>query len=166
MTDETGAVFLREALRALRQYKDLGERALAQVPPERVAYALDPESNSVAVLVKHMAGNMRSRFTDFLTTDGEKPDRNRDAEFEVAHATPAEVRAWWDEGWRVVFAALEPLEPADLARRVTIYGEPYVVLEAINRALTHYAYHVGQLVLLAKHFRGGEWNTLSVPRRR
>ncbi|HEU4648521.1 MAG TPA: DUF1572 family protein [Gemmatimonadales bacterium] len=167
MSDETGAIYLREVLRALRQYKDLGEGALAQVPADRLGVALDAEANSLAVLVQHLAGNMRSRFTDFLTTDGEKPDRNRDAEFEhAANATPEEVRARWDAGWRVVFAAVEPLRPADLERRVTIRGEPLSVLEALNRALAHYSYHVGQIVLLAKHLREGEWQTLSIPRKR
>jgi hypothetical protein len=167
MNDETGTVYLREVLRALRQYKDLGERALAQVPADRLAYALDAEANSIAVLVQHLAGNMRSRFTDFLTTDGEKADRDRDAEFEnPPGATPEEVRARWDAGWRVVFAAVEPLQPADLGRRVAIRGEPFSVLEALNRALAHYAYHVGQIVLLAKHLREGDWQTLSIARKR
>lgn len=166
MSDETGAAYLREALRALRQYKDLGERALAQVPADRLAYALDVEANSIAVLVQHLAGNMRSRFTDFLTTDGEKPSRNRDAEFAVDHVTPEQVRAWWEDGWRTVFAAIEPLRPADLGRTVTIRGEPLPVLDAVNRALAHYAYHIGQIVLLAKHLREGEWQTLSIPRKR
>jgi hypothetical protein len=167
MSDEMGAVYLREALRALRQYKDLGERALGQVPPDGIAHTLDPEANSIAVLVKHMAGNMRSRFTDFLTTDGEKPDRRRDAEFEVPPSvTPEQARAWWDDGWRAAFSAIEALTPGDLQRTVTIRGERFTVLEALNRALAHYAYHVGQIVLLAKHVRGERWETLSVPKRR
>ncbi len=166
MSDETGTAYLREALRALRQYKDLGDRALGQVPPACLTHTLDAEANSIAVLVKHLAGNMRSRFTDFLTSDGEKPTRDRDAEFEADGATPDQVRGWWEEGWRAVFAAVEPLAPADLERTVTIRGESLSVLEAINRALTHYAYHVGQIVLLAKHFGGDAWQTLSIPRRK
>ncbi|HEU5169999.1 MAG TPA: DUF1572 family protein [Gemmatimonadales bacterium] len=167
MRDEIGAAYLADALRVLRQYKDLGERAMAQVPQEGWFHTLDPESNSIAVLVKHLAGNMRSRWTDFLTSDGEKPDRNRDAEFETESGTTGEdVRRWWEEGWRAVFAAVEPLGPADLLRTVSIRGKPLSVLEAIDRQIAHYAYHVGQIVLLAKHLSGGRWETLSLPKRR
>jgi hypothetical protein len=167
MSDETGALYLGDVLRALRRYKDLGERALEQVPADGLTHTLDAEANSIAVLVKHMAGNMRSRFTDFLTTDGEKPDRQRDAEFEISSAlTHAQVMAWWDEGWRTTLLAVEALTPADLARTIRIGGEPFTVLEALNRALAHYTYHIGQMVLLAKHLQGDKWQTLSTPRRR
>jgi hypothetical protein len=126
---------------------------------------LDPESNSIAILVKHLAGNMRSRFTDFLTADGEKPDRNRDQEFEITSATTrADVMRWWENGWTCVFAAVEGLKPEDIMRTVTIRGEPHTVMQALNRQIAHYAQHTGQIVFLAKHFRSGEWKTLSVPR--
>jgi hypothetical protein len=125
---------------------------------------LDGEMNSIAQIVKHMAGNMRSRWTDFLTTDGEKPNRNRETEFVDPPVTRAEVLAVWESGWRLVFAALEPLSDADLGREVRIRGERHSVMQAINRQVAHYAYHVGQIVLLAKHFRGSDWRSLSIPR--
>ena len=167
MTDAIGSVYLTEALRVLRQYQELGSRAMLQLEPADFFRTSDEESNSVAVIVKHLAGNMRSRWTDFLTTDGEKPDRDRDGEFELAASTtPADVRRWWEDGWRCVFTALTPLRPDDLLRTVTIRGEPLTVLEAIDRQVAHYAYHVGQIVQLARHFAGPRWQTLSVPRRR
>jgi hypothetical protein len=167
MSGDIGQAYLAEALRVFRQYKELGEKAMAQLDPAGVYQTLDDESNSVAVIVKHLAGNMRSRWTDFLTTDGEKPDRNRDGEFELtASTTPADVRRWWDEGWRSVFAAVEPLQPEDLLRTVTIRGEPHSVLQAIDRQIAHYAYHVGQIVQLARHLAGERWTTLSIPKRR
>jgi len=156
--------YLDEARRQFRGYKRLGEGAIAQVKDEELFITLDPESNSVAVLVKHLAGNMRSRFTDFLTTDGEKPDRNRDQEFEMNTASRADVMRWWEEGWSRVFAAIEAVKPEALTHTVTIRGEPYTVLQAINRQLAHYAMHVGQIVFLAKHFRSNEWKSLSIPR--
>ena len=159
------AHFLDEIRRQFRGYKRLGEGALAQVHDDELFTTLDPESNSVAIIVKHMAGNMQSRFTDFLTTDGEKPDRHRDQEFEInTPLSRAAVMQWWDQGWARVFAAIESLLPQDLGRTVTIRGEPHTVLQAINRQLAHYAYHVGQIAFLAKHFRSQEWQTLSVPR--
>ena len=164
---DVGSAYLAEALRVFRQYKELGERAMDQLEPAQLAAALDGESNSVAVIVRHLAGNMRSRWTDFLTTDGEKPDRDRDSEFELdPTTTPAEVRGWWDEGWACVFAAIEPLRPEDLLRTVTIRGVPHTVLEAIDRQIAHYAYHIGQIVQLARHYAGTRWQTLSIPRRR
>lgn len=162
--DDIPSAWLVDALRELRKYRTMAERAVAQVPEERWFTRLDPESNSLALLMKHMAGNMRSRWTDFLTTDGEKPDRRRDAEFEDEDDTPASIRARWDDGWRRVFAALEPLRAPDLARTVTIRGEPHTVQQAIQRQLTHYAYHVGQLVFLAKHLAGPSFQSLSIPR--
>ncbi len=157
--------YLEEIRRQLRGYKRLAEGAIAQLNDADLHATLDPESNSVATLVKHIAGNMRSRFSDFLTTDGEKPDRNRDWEFEVNSATTrTEIMRWWEEGWNTVFPAIEGLMPEDLTRTVTIRGEPHTVLQALNRALAHYAQHVGQIVFLSKHLRSNDWKTLSIPR--
>jgi len=167
MDDRIGVAYLTEVVRVLRQYKTLADRALAHAGPDAVFRALDPESNSIAIILQHMAGNMRSRWTDFLTTDGEKPDRNRDAEFEVeAGVTLDRLRADWEDGWRRLFGALEQLGPDDLLRTITIRGEPLTVLEAIERATAHYTYHVGQIVFLAKHLRSRAWQTLSEPRRK
>lgn len=146
--------------------KELAEKALSQVSDDQLLVTIDPESNSLAVMMKHMAGNLRSRFTDFLTTDGEKPDRNRDGEFEVDRAPRAEILADWERGWRVLFDALAALGPGDLLRDVYIRGERHSVIQALDRQLTHHAYHVGQIVFLAKHLRSSEWRTLSIPRRR
>ena len=157
--------YLDEVRRQFRGHKRLAEGAIAQLKDEELFTALDAESNSIAIVIKHLAGNMRSRFTDFLTTDGEKPDRHRDQEFEMnSGATRAEVMRWWEEGWARVFSAVEALNPEDLMRTVTIRGEPHSVLQALNRQVAHYAYHVGQIVFLAKHFRSAEWKSLSVPR--
>jgi hypothetical protein len=157
--------YLEEARRQFRGYKRLGEGALAQLKDEEFFVTLDPESNSVAIIVKHLAGNMRSRFTDFLTSDGEKPDRHRDREFELsAETTCADVMKSWESGWACVLSALGELRPEDVQRTVTIRGEPHTVLQAINRQLAHYAYHVGQIVFLAKHLRSREWKSLSIPR--
>jgi hypothetical protein len=161
---DLAAHYLDEARRQFRGYKRLGEGAIAQLKDEEFFIKLDPESNSVAILIKHLAGNMRSRFTDFLTSDGEKPDRHRDQEFEMGASSRAEVMRWWEEGWARVFAAIEMLKPEDLMRTVTIRNEPHSVLQAINRQLAHYAMHVGQIVFLAKHLRSSEWKTLSIPR--
>lgn len=163
--EQTGRAYLDEALRSLRGHKRLAEGAMAQVSDEEFFRQLDPEANSIAILVKHLAGNMRSRFTDFLASDGEKPDRHRDQEFLLEAATTrAEVMRWWEEGWACVFAAVQPLRPEDLGRTVTIRGDAHSVLMAIHRQVAHYAYHVGQIVLLAKHMRGAEWKSLSIPR--
>jgi Protein of unknown function (DUF1572) len=156
--------FIEDALSLFRFSKSLAERAMAQVTDEQLFETIDPEANSIAIIVKHMAGNMRSRWTEFLTTDGEKPDRNRDCEFIDAPATHAELFAVWEDGWKRLFAAIEPLTDADLGRTVTIRGEAHSVLQAINRQLGHLSYHVGQIVLLAKHFAGDRWQSLSVPR--
>jgi len=165
MAFEVSAHYIDEARRQMRGHKRMGEAAMAQLRDEDFFVTLDPESNSVAILVKHLAGNMRSRFTDFLTTDGEKTDRFRDQEFELTPATTrADVMKWWEEGWARVFAALDSLEPEDVMRIVTIRGEPHTVLQAVNRQIAHYAQHIGQIVLLAKHYRSSEWKTLSIPR--
>lgn len=158
--------YLTDALAVFRQYKKLAERAMAQVADEDLFRALDHEANSIAIIVKHMTGNMRSRWTDFLTTDGEKPNRNRDSEFVDPPATRAELLAEWEDGWGRVFGALETLTDADLGRTVTIRGEAHSVMQAVNRQLAHYPQHVGQIVLLAKHFACDHWQSLSVPRNR
>jgi hypothetical protein len=146
--------------------KSQAERAIAQVSDEQVHAALDPESNSLAIIMRHMAGNLRSRFTDFLTTDGEKPDRNRDGEFELQRPlTRAEVMADWESGWAALFSALPVLEPGDLLRDVYIRGERHSVLQALQRQLTHHAGHVGQIVFMAKYLAGPGWQTLSIPKR-
>ncbi len=165
MNADVATHYLEEVRRQFRGHKRLAEGAMAQLKDEELFVALDPESNSIAILVKHLVGNMRSRFTDFLTSDGEKPDRNRDQEFEINSATTrADVMRWWEEGWARVFVAIEALKPEDVMRSVTIRGEPHTVLQAINRQIAHYAQHTGQIVFLAKHFRSSEWKTLSVPR--
>jgi len=162
---ETSSAFLSDALRTFRGYKKRAEAAFAQLRREDWFRLIDPEANSIAIIVKHMAGNMRSRWTDFLTSDGDKPNRNRDSEFVLdSSTTPEQVLQWWQQGWELVFAAVEPLTAEDLARTVTIRGQEHTVLEAINRQLTHYAEHIGQIILLAKHFRGAEWKSLSIPK--
>jgi len=157
--------YLRDSIEVFRQYKKLAERAMDQVKDEQLFIALDCESNSIAVIVKHMAGNMRSRWTDFLITDGEKPTRNRDSEFEDPPTTREALMAMWDGGWACLFAALAPLSDADLTRKVAIRGEAHSVMQAINRQLAHYPYHCGQIVFLAKHLSYGEWKALTVPRK-
>ena len=164
---DIAAAFLADARRDFEKYRRLAERAVAHVAESRWFERIDPEANSVALVMKHMAGNLRSRWTDFLTTDGEKADRARDTEFEDEAADdPAAIRARWDDGWARLFAAIDPLGPADLARTVTIRGEPHTVMQAIQRQLTHYAYHVGQIVFIAKHLAGPGWASLSIPRGR
>jgi hypothetical protein len=167
MTDDIGALYLRDVAERFGAYKKLGERAISQVYDSGLTWQLDADSNSIAILVKHMAGNMRSRWTGFLTSDGEKPDRNREGEFELATPpTRAEVLDWWDDGWARLFEALEALRPEDLGRTVMIRGGAHPVMEAINIQVAHYAYHVGQIVQIARHLAGPAWKTLSVPKRR
>jgi uncharacterized damage-inducible protein DinB len=156
--------YLCDSLSLFRYYKDLADRAMAQLSDGQLFTALDEESNSIALVIKHMAGNMRSRWTDFLTTDGEKPNRNRDAEFVDPPSTRAELLGLWEEGWSCLFAALEPLTDADLERKVTIRSEAHSVMQAINRQLAHYPYHCGQIVFLAKHLGHENWKSLTVPR--
>src|ERR1041385_977280 len=156
--------YLEDSLTLFRYYKKLCDDAMAQVADEELTRVLDGEMNSIAQIVKHMAGNMRSRWTDFLTSDGEKPDRNRDGEFVDPPASREALRAIWEDGWNRIFTALGPLTEADMSRTVTIRGEPHSIMQAINRQMAHYAYHCGQIVMLAKHFRGENWKSLSVPR--
>jgi hypothetical protein len=156
--------YLEDSLAVLRYYKKLGDGAMAQVTDAQLYETLDPEANSIAVTVKHIAGNMRSRFVDFLTADGEKPDRDRDSEFVEPPPTRDELMQLWEQGWDCVFRALGPLSEADMTRTIAIRGEAHSVMQAINRQVAHYAYHIGQIVLLAKHFQHDRWKTLSVPR--
>jgi hypothetical protein len=166
MTLQFTTSYLADSLALFRQYKKMTEAAMQQVTDDQLFATLDEEMNSIAIIVKHMTGNMRSRWTDFLTSDGEKPNRNRDSEFEEPPASRPALMKIWEEGWNVVFAALEPLTDADLGRSITIRGEAHSVMQAINRQIAHYGYHCGQIVLLAKHFKGREWQSLSVPRRK
>lgn len=160
--------YLKDSIELFRYYKKLAERAMDQCPEDGLFATLDNESNCIAVVVKHMAGNMRSRWSDFLTTDGEKPDRHRDSEFEEPPRTREELLALWEYGWKYVFDALEPLTEAELARTVTIRTEPHSVMQAINRQVAHYSYHIGQITYLAKHFaaKSGKWSALTIPRKK
>jgi uncharacterized damage-inducible protein DinB len=158
--------YLEDSLELFRYYKKQAERAMAQVSDEQLFAPIDAENNSIAIVVKHMAGNMRSRWTDFLTTDGEKPNRDRDMEFVQPPASREALLRMWEEGWAVVFGALEPLTDADLGRSVTIRGEAHSVMQAVNRQIAHYAHHIGQIVLLAKHFAGDRWQSLTIPKNR
>ena len=164
MTEQIIKNYLTDAIDSFRNYKKLAEKAMAQISDEEFFRAIDAEANSIAVIVKHIAGNLRSRWTDFLTSDGEKPDRHRDTEFEMMDDTRESLIQFWETGWQTLFGALEPLTVEDFSRFITIRGEPHTIVEAINRQLTHYPMHIGQIILLAKHFRSSEWKTLSVPR--
>ena len=166
MSADVAAQYLDEAHRQMRGHKRLAEGAMAQLKDEELFFKPDAESNSIAIIVKHMAGNMRSRWTDFLTTDGEKPDRNRDTEFEDAPKTRMELMELWERGWKHIFDALEPLGDDDLVRKITIRAEPHSVTQAINRQVAHYSYHVGQIVYVAKHLAGSKWQTLTVPKKK
>src|SRR5215472_6584324 len=166
MAHQLNTSYLNDSIDLFRYYKKLAERALAQCPEEGLLSTLDEESNCIAIIVKHMAGNMRSRWRNFLTTDGEKPDRNRDSEFEEPPKTRAELMEMWENGWKYIFDALEGLQDADLTRTVTIRTEPHSVMQAINRQMAHYSYHIGQITFLAKHFAAqqGKWVAVTVPR--
>jgi uncharacterized damage-inducible protein DinB len=166
MAHKFSTSYIEDSVSLFRYYKKLSESAMEQLSDEQLFTALDEEMNSVAIIVKHMAGNMRSRWTDFLTSDGEKPDRNRDTEFVAPPMTRAELMRVWNDGWERVLHALEPLSDADLEREVFIRSEPHSVMQAINRQIAHYSYHCGQIVFLAKHLKGNNWKTLSVPRNR
>lgn len=167
MPHQLSTSYLRDSIGLFHCYKKLGERAMEQCPDDALSTTLDAESNSIAIIVKHLAGNMRSRWMDFLTTDGEKPDRNRDTEFAAPPQTREQLMEMWERGWKYIFDALEPLSDADLARTVTIRTEPHSVMQAISRQLAHYAHHVGQILFLAKHLaftKTGKWESLSIPR--
>ena len=161
----TDSPVLSVVIDEFQKTKKLADKAIAQLSDEQLNVTIDPEANSVAVLMRHMAGNMRSRWTDFLTTDGEKPDRERDSEFELSPADTREsVFSQWEHGWATVLGSIAALTPADLRQTVRIRGESHTIIEAINRQTSHYAAHVGQIVLLAKHYAGANWKTLSIPR--
>lgn len=165
MGESVADLYLEDVKRQFHGQKKLAEKALAQVDDTDFFRTLDPESNSIALVVKHIAGNSRSRWSDFLRSDGEKPDRHRDTEFEKEGRDSRQtLMERWEDGWRVLFENVDPLGPADLERVVTIRGEPHTVVKAINRSLTHFAYHIGQIVFLAKHFAGAGWQSLSVPK--
>ena len=154
--------YTKDAIELFRYYKRLADNAIAQCPDDKLSAEIDPESNSIAIIMKHMSGNMRSRWMDFLTTDGEKPDRQRDSEFEAPAKTRAELIAMWEAGWKLLFDALTPLTDGDLSKTITIRTEPHSVMQAINRQIAHYSYHIGQIVYLARHFAGRQWKTLSI----
>jgi hypothetical protein len=166
MTDSLAEHYLEDAAKVFRGQKKLADGAVAQVSDEEFFRAIDAESNSLALIMKHMAGNMRSRWTDFLTTDGEKPDRHRDSEFIVEGEDRAAIVERWEAGWRTVFDTLASLKGVDPMRTVTIRGEPHTVVMAVNRQLSHYGQHTGQIVFLAKHLRSSAWKTLSIARGR
>ena len=164
MAHEFSTSYLRDSLAVFRYYKKLTERAMEQVTDEQLFAVLDGEMNCIAIIVKHLVGNMRSRWTDFLVSDGEKPDRKRDTEFEAPPETRAALMKVWEQGWDYVFTALDALSDADIERTVEIRGEPHSVMQAINRQIAHYAYHCGQIVFLAKHLQSSQWKALTVPR--
>jgi hypothetical protein len=167
MDESLAKHYLEDAIKTFQGYKKLAEKALGQINDEEFFHALDEEANSIGVIIKHIAGNMLSRWTDFLNTDGEKPDRNRDMEFVLTpQTTRDDLMAEWEKGWSCLFDALEGLQAEDVERKVLIRGQEHTVVEAINRQLTHYAYHIGQMVFLAKHFKSAEWKSLSIPRNR
>jgi uncharacterized protein DUF1572 len=165
MSQDLAVACLRDIVRTFRNYKTLGEKAIAQTPDDGLHRELDANSNSIAVIVKHVGGNLRSRFRDFLATDGEKPDRDRDGEFRMPEpATRAQVMQWWEDGWSTALGAIESLTPDDLTRTVHIRGEAFLVVEALNRSITHTSYHVGQIVYLARHCAGPAWKPLTIPK--
>jgi hypothetical protein len=165
MDGDVGTAFLLEARRCFSSYRTLAESALAQVEDAEFFHSPGPESNSLDVLVRHIAGNMSSRSSDFLSSDGEKPTRNRDREFEASPTSSrADTMKAWEDGWRILFDTIAGLSPADVLRTVTIRGEPHSVLQALSRQQAHYAQHIGQIVYLAKLIRRTDWKTLSIPR--
>jgi uncharacterized protein DUF1572 len=166
MAHEFTTSYIKDSIDLFRHTKRITDRALEQLPDEAFFATIDPESNSIAIIVKHLSGNMRSRWTNFLTSDGEKPDRHRDSEFEAPPATRAEVMALWENGWGCLFDALGALTDADVTRQITIRNEPHSVMQAINRQMAHYCNHTGQIVYLAKHFAGKNWKAVTVPRNR
>lgn len=164
MAEATLQSMLEDIRASFRDQKRLGDAALAQVDERDVNLRLDRDANSIAVVVKHLHGNLLSRWTDFLTTDGEKPWRQRDDEFKADQVPLQQVMTWWEEGWAVALGSLDALTASDLSRTITIRGESIGVPSALLRQLTHASYHIGQMVVLAKHARGDAWTTLSVAR--
>jgi hypothetical protein len=164
MKEPLAAHYLEDALGNFRAYKKLAEKALGQLHDEEFFKTLDDEGNSVAVIMKHIAGNSLSRWTDFLTSDGEKANRNRDSEFVIESQDKKQIVDYWEKGWQCLFSTLESLKPEDFDRKVTIRSQEHTIVQAINRQLTHYAYHIGQIVFLAKHFRSTDWQSLSIPK--
>ena len=160
--------FLRSANRQFLYYKTLGEKAIDQLEPEQLFVSLNEDTNSIATIVKHLRGNMLSRWTDFLTTDGEKESRNRDGEFDASNAltnqTKEQVLSLWNDGWNCLFTTLNSLKPEDLSQIIYIRNEGHTVLEAINRQLAHYPYHLGQMVFYAKILKKSGWTSLSIPK--
>jgi uncharacterized damage-inducible protein DinB len=166
MAHEFTTSYIKDSAGLFRHYKRLAENAMAQCPDDKLCAEIDPQSNSIAIIVKHMAGNMRSRWTDFLSTDGEKPDRQRDAEFEAPPKSRPEIMAMWEAGWKLLFDALAPLTDADLEKTVTIRTEPHSVTQAINRQIAHYSYHIGQIIYVARHFAGSQWKAVTIPKKK
>jgi hypothetical protein len=165
LDSSVGAAYLEDVIRQYRMYKGYVDKALPRVPDADLHRELDANSNSIAVIMKHVAGNLRSRFRDFLTADGEKPDRHRDTEFEMPdRASRDEIVKWWEEAWGILFGSIEALTPEDLGRTITIRGEGYLVIEALNRSVAHTASHAGQIVYLARHFAGDAWTSLTIPK--
>ena len=165
LDESVAAAYLKDVVRQYKMYKGYVDKALPRVPDANLHTELDSNSNSIAVIIKHVAGNLRSRFRDFLIADGEKPDRHRDTEFEMPdRAAREELLKWWEDAWAILFGSIEALTPADLGRHITIRGEQYLVIEALNRSIAHTASHVGQIVYLARHFAGDGWTSLTIPK--
>ena len=165
MNESLAKHYLEDAVGNFRAYKKLAEKAFDQLNDDEFFKTLDQEGNSIAVIMKHIAGNSLSRWTDFLTSDGEKANRNRDMEFVIESGTDKkQVLEYWERGWECLFSTLESLRPEDFERKVMIRSQEHTIIQAINRQLTHYAYHIGQIVFLAKHFRATDWQSLSIPR--
>jgi Protein of unknown function (DUF1572) len=162
MTNQIIENYLADSIQSFRNYKNLADKSIAQVSDDEFFRLIDPEANSMAIIVKHIAGNLRSRWSDFLTSDGEKSDRNRDGEFIAEDDTRESLLEFWEKNWQILFDSIEPLTVEDFAKTITIRGQKHTICEAINRQSMHYAYHIGQIALLAKHFRSENWQTLSV----
>jgi uncharacterized damage-inducible protein DinB len=156
--------FLESILRNFQSQKRTADKAIAQLSDEQLRIPLDENTNSVAVIMKHVSGNLRSRFTDFLTTDGDKPNRNRDGEFIDGFPDRAAILQHWENGWKILFDSLASLKPEDLTKTITIRNEPHTVIDALQRALAHCGYHAGQIVQLARYLAKERWNTITIPR--
>jgi hypothetical protein len=162
MTNQIIENYLADVIQSFRNYKKLADKSIEQVSDDEFFCLIDAEANSIAIIVKHISGNLRSRWSDFLTADGEKPDRNRDDEFVSEDDTRESLLVSWEKNWQILFDSIEPLTVEDFAKTITIRGQKHTICEAINRQSMHYAYHIGQIALLAKHFRSENWQTLSV----